>query len=158
MSALQRLAATHAALARGLDHLQSQLLLATRGWVAWQFWKSGWLKLTTWDTTLELFRSEYHVPVLSPAVAAVSGTFGELFFPTLLVFGLFTRVGAVGLFAVNLMAVVSYWHVLGGEGYEAALAQHVLWGFMIVVIAIVGAGRISVDALIRAGGRTESDR
>jgi putative oxidoreductase len=158
MSALQRLAATHAALARGLDHLQSLLLLATRGWVAWQFWKSGWLKLTTWDTTLELFRSEYHVPVLSPAVAAVSGTFGELFFPTLLVFGLFTRVGAVGLFAVNLMAVVSYWHVLGGEGYEAALAQHVLWGFMIVVIAIVGAGRISVDALIRAGGRTESDR
>src|SRR2546423_9828373 len=93
------------ALGRVLDSLRSCLLLGTRLWVSWQFWKSGWLKLTTWDTTLELFRSEYHVPVLPPGVAAVVGTFGELFFPTLLVFGLVSRFGAVGLFAVNAMAV-----------------------------------------------------
>jgi putative oxidoreductase len=141
----------HAALAGGLDRLQSPFLLGTRLWVSWQFLKSGWLKLTTWDTTLELFSSEYHVPVLPPAVAAVAGTFGELFFPLLLVLGLFTRAGALGLFAVNLMAVVSYWHVLGGEGFEAALGQHVLWGFMLGLITIFGAGRISIDALINRG-------
>jgi len=88
------------------------------------------------------------VPVLPPGLAAVVGTFGELFFPTLLVLGLFTRVGSLGLFAVNLMAVVSYWHVLGSEGFEAALAQHVLWGFMITVLIFSGAGGISLDALL----------
>ena len=88
-----------------------------------------------------------HVPLLSPQVAALAGTFGELLFPVLLVCGLFTRAGALGLFAVNAFAVVSYWHVLGKSGYEAALGQHVLWGFMIAVVAIFGAGAISLDRL-----------
>jgi putative oxidoreductase len=138
----------HLALAHGLDHLRSLLLLGTRLWVSWQFLQSGWLKLTTWDVTLELFHSEYQVPLLPPTAAAIAGTFGELFFPLLLVLGLFTRLGALGLFAVNLMAVVSYWHVLGGDGFEAALGQHVLWGYMIAVVAVVGSGAISVDALL----------
>ena len=87
-------------------------------------------------------------PVLSPTVAAVLGTFGELVFPVLLILGLFSRMAALGLLAVNALAVVSYWHVLGAEGYEAALAQHVLWGFMLVVIAVCGPGNLSQDALI----------
>ena len=135
----------HAQLARVLDQLRSILLLLTRVWVSWQFLKSGWLKATNWDVTLELFRYEYHVPLLPPQVAAMAGTFGELFFPVLLICGLFTRAGALGLFAVNAFAVVSYWHVLGKPGFEAALGQHVLWGFMIAVIAIFGAGAISLD-------------
>ena len=69
----------------------------------------------------------------------------------LLICGLFTRAAALGLFAVNAFAVVSYWHVLGKPGFEAALGQHVLWGFMITVIAIFGAGAISLDRL--SGGR-----
>jgi putative oxidoreductase len=138
----------HAGLGRGLDHLRPLLLAGTRLYVSWQFLKSGWLKLTSWDTTLELFRSEYQVPLLPPTLAAVAGTFGELFFPVLLVLGLFTRLGAIGLFAVNAMAVISYWHVLGGEGFEAALAQHVLWGYMLAVIALVGGGGISLDTLL----------
>ncbi|MEO8016429.1 MAG: DoxX family protein [Pseudomonadota bacterium] len=145
MNSLAKIARPHAALGRGLDHLRPLLLLGTRLWVSWQFLKSGWLKLTTWDVTLELFQSEYHVPVLPPTVAAICGTFGELFFPILLVLGLFTRFGALGMFAVNAMAVISYWHVLGSEGYEAALAQHVLWGYMIAVLVVFGAGKISVD-------------
>jgi putative oxidoreductase len=141
----------HAQLARILDQLRSLLLLGTRLWVSWQFLKSGWLKLTTWDVTLELFRSEYQVPLLPPELAAAVGTFGELFFPVLLILGLLTRVGALGLFAVNVLAVVSYWHVLGSEGYEAALAQHVLWGFMLTVIAIFGGGAFSLDRLSARG-------
>ena len=141
----------HFSLGRLLDRLQSPLLLLTRLWVSWQFLKSGWLKLTSWDVTLELFRSEYQVPVLPPAFAAVAGTGGELFFPLLLVLGVFTRVGALGLFAVNLMAVVSYWHVIGQEGFEAALAQHVLWGFMLLVITACGAGRFSLDHVLERG-------
>jgi len=135
----------HAQLARMLDHLRSLLLLLTRVWVSWQFLKSGWVKITSWDTTLLLFREEYHVPVLPPTLAAVCGTFGELFFPLLLVLGFFTRFGAIGLLAVNAMAVVSYWHVLGSEGYEGALAQHVLWGYMLAVLLFSGAGALSLD-------------
>jgi putative oxidoreductase len=137
----------HALLARALDPLRSLLLLGTRLWVSWQFLKSGWLKLTTWDVTLELFRNEYQVPLLPPDTAAVIGTFGELFFPLLLITGLLTRLGALGLFALNVLAVVSYWHVLGADGFEAALAQHVLWGFMLAVIAIFGGGALSLDRL-----------
>jgi putative oxidoreductase len=138
----------HQRLGRGLDHLRSPLLLLTRLWVSWQFLKSGWLKLTQWDSTVELFNSEYHVPVLSPTLAAIAGTFGELFFSALLVIALFSRIGALGLFAVNLMAVVSYWHVLGQEGFEAALAQHVLWGFMLLVLTAFGPGAISLDHVL----------
>jgi putative oxidoreductase len=145
MNALTTLIGAHTALARGLDRLRPWLLLGTRVFVSWQFLQSGWLKLTSWDVTLELFRSEYHVPLLPPAIAAVCGTFGELFFPLLLVPGLFARFGALGLFAVNGMAVISYWHVLGSDGFEAALAQHVLWGFMLAVIATCGAGALSLD-------------
>jgi putative oxidoreductase len=145
MNSLTQAIAGHAAFARLLDRIRPWFLLATRLWVSWQFLEAGWLKLTTWDTTLLLFREEYRVPVLPPEFAAVCGTFGELFFPTLLVLGLFTRFGALGLFAVNAMAVISYWHVLGSEGYEGALAQHVLWAYMLALIAVSGAGALSLD-------------
>jgi len=135
----------HAALERGLDSLRPWLLLCLRLWVSWQFLKSGWIKISNWDVTLELFRSEYQVPLLPPTLAAIAGTAGELFFPVLLVLGLFTRVGALGLFAVNALAVISYWHVLGSEGYEAALAQHVLWGCMLAVLIVCGGGALTLD-------------
>jgi putative oxidoreductase len=128
-----------------LDGLQPVLALATRAWVALQFWKSGLLKLESWGSTLDLFREEYRTPLLPPEVAAVAGTAGELVFPALLFLGLFGRVGAVGLFAVNAMAVVSYRHVLFAEGFEAALAQHVLWGFMLLVLSVYGSGKMSLD-------------
>ena len=148
MNYLLKAVAAHAALARLLDHLRSLVLLGTRYYVGWQFWKSGWLKVTSWSSTLELFRSEYHVPLLPPPVAAVTGAGGELFFPTLLFLGLFSRVGALGAFFVNAMAVISYRQVLLAEGSEAALGQHVLWGFMLLVLIFVGSGRITVDALL----------
>ncbi len=148
MNLLVSLGSLHQMLARLLDLLQSPFLLVTRIYVAWQFWKSGWLKLSSWESTLDLFRTEYHVPVLPPELAAYAGTFGELFFPALLIVGLFSRVAALGAFAVNAMAVISYSSFLFAEGSEAALAQHVLWGFMLALLAVVGPGRIAVDTLI----------
>jgi putative oxidoreductase len=138
----------HAAFGRGLDTLRHPLLLAARLYVSWQFLLSGWLKATTWESTVVLFRSEYQVPLLPPYAAAIAGTIGELFFPLLLVFGLFTRVGALGLFAVNAMALISYWHVLGGEGFEAARGQHYLWGCLLLAIGTCGAGLFSLDTLL----------
>lgn len=154
MTTLARFHAFDSVVARVCDPLQPPVLLGIRVWVSWQFLASGWLKLTTWDTTIELFRSEYRVPLLAPELAAVAGTIGELVFPVLLVAGLFTRVGALGLFAVNAVALASYWHVLGADGFEAARGQHYLWGLMLIVLIAFGGGRWSVDAL--RGGRAAS--
>jgi putative oxidoreductase len=145
MSFLLKLTGWHAALGRLLDKLQPIALLAARLYIADVFLKSGWLKLTSWDQTVELFTSEYHVPVLAPLPAAIAGTFGELFFPTLLVLGLFGRLGALGTFAVNAMAVISYSHVLLTEGFEAALGQHILWGTLTLGLMVFGPGPISLD-------------
>ncbi len=112
--------------------------------------------MTSWQSTLALFRDEYHVPLLPPDVAAVTGACGELFFPTLLMLGIGGRIGPIGLFAVNVMAVISYRQVLLADGFEAALAQHVLWGFMLIVLTLFGNGGIAVDRLI--AGQLRSTR
>ena len=145
MSVIQSLLAPDRAAARALDTLQSLMALGARCYVSWQFLKSGSLKLNSWDSTLYLFENEYHTPVLSPHVAAVAGAFGELFFPSLLVIGLASRLGAIGLFAVNATAVISYANVLLAEGAEAALAQHVLWGSILVFLMVYGPGTLSLD-------------
>jgi putative oxidoreductase len=133
---------------RWLDLLYSPFALVTRLYVSWVFLNSGWLKISAWSQTLSLFEDEYHVPLLPPHLAAVVGTFGELFFPILVILGLAGRLGAVGMFAVNAMAVISYAHVLFQEGFEAAIGQHYLWGFMLLVLAIKGPGAFSVDRLL----------
>ena len=153
MSASNRIDRANALAARFATWLESPLLLAVRVWVAWQFLKSGWLKISSWESTLYLFQDEYRVPLLPPLAAAVAGTAGELVFPLLLIAGLLTRYAAAGLFAVNVVAVVSYAHVLLSEGFEAAVGQHYLWGLMLLTVAVFGAGRWSLDALIGPGGR-----
>jgi putative oxidoreductase len=145
MTFLLKLTEWHATLGRWLEKLQPLALLAARLYIADVFIRSGWLKLTSWDSTLDLFRDEYHVPLLPPDVAAVAGTFGELFFPTLLLLGLFGRFAALGTFAVNAMAVISYSNVLLAEGYEAALGNHVLWGTLLLGLSVFGPGKISID-------------
>jgi putative oxidoreductase len=131
--------------ARVLNPLQPLFALGARLYVSWQFLKAGYIKITTWDSTLYLFENEYHTPWLSPHNAAIAGTFGELFFPSLLVIGFFGRLSALGLFVVNAMAVISYSQVLLAEGSEAALAQHVLWGTLLSFLVIYGPGKLSLD-------------
>ncbi len=133
---------------RVLGSLESLFLLGIRFWVGWDFFKSGLLKIGSWQNTLFLFQNEYHTPLLPPAVAAVAGAGGELAFPVLLFAGIAGRLSAVGLFAVNVMAVVSYANVLLSEGFEAALAQHYLWGFALLVLIVFGPGKVSADYLI----------
>jgi putative oxidoreductase len=143
--------------ARLLGNFESLLLLGARLFVAWDFLKSGWLKITNWQNTLFLFQQEYHVPVLPSDLAAVVGTAGELAFPVLLFAGLASRLGALGLSAVNIMAVVSYADVLLSEGFEGALGQHYLWGFALLVVIVFGPGKVSLDhLLVRAPQRSPS--
>jgi putative oxidoreductase len=142
-SLLSRIAAlSRAPLSFGADLLD----LGIRLYVGQVFFLSGLQKIRNWDNTLALFSDEYHVPVLPSSLAAVLGTFGELVFPVFLVLGLGTRFAALGLTLVNLMAVVSYWHVL--SMLAPALAQHVFWGTLLLVTLFHGPGRLSLDQLV----------
>ena|SRR5271165_2443399 len=148
MSAVAKVLAPNAFAAQVFTPLHSLFALGARLYVSWAFLKSGYIKVTNWQSTLYLFENEYHVPVLSPHAAAVAGAFGELFFSSLLVLGLASRLGALGLFFVNAMAVISYRQVLLAEGYEAALGDHVLWGTLILFLIIYGPGKLSLDYLL----------
>ena len=126
-----------------LNALQPVAALLARLYVAQVFFASGLTKIRDWDITLLLFTEEYKVPLLSPELAAVMGTGGELFLPVLLVIGLGSRFAALGLSVVNLVAVISLTEIA-----PAALQQHVFWGSLLAAIAIYGPGRFSVDGLV----------
>ncbi len=145
---LATLARPYAAVVRALDLLSHLFALYLRVWIGWVFLKSGLLKIESWDSTLSLFQDEYKVPLLPPTLAAYVGTFGELFFPVLVILGLAGRLSALGLFAVNAMAVISYSHVLLAEGAEALARQHYLWGLGLLVIVFYGPGALSVDKFL----------
>jgi len=125
--------------AQGLD-------LAIRLYVASVFFRSGLLKIGNWDGTLYLFENEYQVPLLAPVAAAWLGTFAELFFPVFLALGLAARFAALSLFVFNIIAVVSFWHVLSEN--QAALNSHWYWGVLLAVILFHGPGKLSLDHLI----------
>jgi putative oxidoreductase len=118
--------------------------LVIRCYVASVFLRSGWLKISDWSSTLALFKYEYHVPGLSPAVAAVLGAGGELVLPVLLILGLAGRFGAAGLTVVNLVAVISY-----PDLSDLGRQDHLLWGVLLVVTLLHGPGRLSLDYWIK---------
>jgi len=131
-------------LVHGLDFLAPAGDLLIRLWVANVFWKSGLTKIASIDTTLQLFRYEYSVPLLPPELAAYLSMFAELTFSVLLAVGLAGRLSAAALFFVNIVAVISY-PALGAAG----LAQHQLWGLLLLVPLLHGPGRLSLDYLVR---------
>lgn len=129
---------------RALDALQPIAQLAARLYVAQVFFASGLTKIRDWDTTLALFMDEYKVPVLSPTVAAVMGTAGELGLPILLALGLGSRFAALGLSVVNVVAVLSLSDIA-----PAALEQHILWGTLLVGVAVFGPGGLAPDRWVQ---------
>jgi putative oxidoreductase len=120
--------------------------LAIRLDVARVFFRSGLVKIGNWDGTLYLFQNEYRVPLLPPEPAAWLATVGELFFPPLLLLGLAARFAALSLSIINVVAVISFWHVLREN--DAALASHFYWGLLLLVTLTHGPGKISVDHLV----------
>ena len=133
-----------ALLIRLLDALQPLAALLARAYIAQVFFMSGLTKVRDWGTTVALFSDEYKVPVLSPAIAAAMGTAGELVLPVLLLLGLGGRFSALGLFVVNVVAVISLTEIA-----PAALQQHVFWGSLLAALAIYGLGPWSLDKLVK---------
>ena len=140
-SLLGRISALYCTAARLMAKLQPLLLLGFRLYLARVFLMSGLTKIRhDWSATLALFTYEYHVPLLPPAVAAVLGTATELSMPVLLVLGLGSRFAAGVLFIFNIVAVISYPALP-----DIAVKDHILWGTMLLVLAICGPGKIAAD-------------
>ena len=126
--------------AKGIDSVQPVFGLALRIYVARVFFLSGLTKLNDWGITVALFENEYHVPLLSPEVAAAVGTGAELALPVLLVAGLGTRLTAAALFVFNIVAVISY-----PDLSDAGLKDHMLWGALLLVTMVYGPGKLALD-------------
>jgi len=125
-----------------ISNLQNVFLLVLRLWLGWVFISAGLTKFNHWDSTLFLFEYEYQVPLIPWQLAAYVGTAAEVILPMFVVIGLITRPMALALFGFNIVAVISYPSI-----WESGFLDHQLWGLMILVVLLYGAGRWSLDQL-----------
>src|SRR3989344_489879 len=118
--------------------------LIVRFWLAKIFFDSGLTKIQSWESTVLLFTNAYHVPLLSPPVAAFLGTACELILPVLLVLGLGGRIAIFIFFIYNIVAMISYnflWTPSGAAGLE----EHINWALLLMVLMLHGPGKLSID-------------
>lgn len=127
-----------------LDRFPSSLLgLILRASVANVFWRSGQTKLAGWhvsDATIQLFKDEYKVPLLSPELAANLAAAQENVFSVLLFLGLASRLSACGLLAMTCVIEIFV--------YPLNWPDHLLWAGPLIYVITRGPGEFSVDALI----------
>jgi putative oxidoreductase len=135
-------------LTRSLDRLGPVVDLLARCYVARVFLLSGWSKASDWSSTVFLFMNEYHVPLLPPGVAAIMATIGELLFGVMLLLGLSTRLAALGLFAVNFMAVISYYSELSTS--PPAINDHIEWGIILATLMVSRTHDWSLDRVFHS--------
>jgi putative oxidoreductase len=113
--------------------------------VAGVFWRSGETKVHDFfvinDSTYDLFRDEYKIPVLPPEIAAVVATISEHLFSALLVIGLASRLSAGALFGMTLTIEIFV--------YPESWPDHLMWSAALIFIILRGPGTWSVDHLIR---------
>lgn len=119
----------------------SVLALVARISIAAIFIMSGRTKvegfLTITDSTYELFRTEYNLPLISPQLAAHLAAYAEHLFPVLLILGLFSRLSALALVGMTLVIEIFV--------YPDAWPTHLSWIGLLLIIIAKGAGTLSLD-------------
>lgn len=119
----------------------SLLSLIARFAIAGVFLMSGRTKvegfLTITDSTYELFRTEYKLPLVPPETAAHMAAYAEHLFPLLLILGLFSRLSAFALLGMTTVIEVFV--------YPDAWATHLTWAGLLLIIIAKGAGKLSLD-------------
>jgi putative oxidoreductase len=109
------------------------------------FFLSGRTKVeglfTLTDGTFFLFENEYALPLIAPYAAAYIATVAEHLFPVLLVLGLFTRFSAAALLVMTFVIQLFV--------YPDAWPVHLSWAALLVPLIGRGAGRFSLDRLMR---------
>jgi putative oxidoreductase len=108
--------------------------------VASVFLKAGLVKVSSWESTVALFRDEYRVPGLTPELAAALATTFELLCPTMLIVGLATRLATLPLLG---MVVTIQLFV-----YPSAWSEHLVWSSILLFLLTRGPGALSLDRLV----------
>jgi putative oxidoreductase len=123
----------------------SLLLLIQRLGVAAIFFLSGRTKVDGWftlsDSTFELFRTDYALPLIRPDIAAYAATISEHAFPILLTFGLFTRLSATALLGMTLVIQIFV--------YPDAWSTHLGWAGLMLPLIAYGGGTLALDRLVK---------
>jgi putative oxidoreductase len=123
----------------------SFLALVSRISIAAIFFQSGRTKvegfLTITESTYELFRTEYKLPLLPPEIAAHMSAYVETFVPVFLVLGLLTRLSATVLLGMTTIIEIFV--------YPDAWPTHLSWAAILLYLIGRGAGRWSLDNLLR---------
>ena len=95
----------------------------------------GWPRLS--ETAVALFRDEYRLPLLDPAIAAALAATAEHVFPLLILLGLGTRLAALALLVMTLVIQLFV--------YPGAYATHGTWAAVLLLLMARGPGRLSID-------------
>jgi putative oxidoreductase len=93
--------------------------------------------VTLKESTYALFETEYHLPLLTPHVAAHLAAYAEHLFPVLLVLGLFTRFAALSLLGMTIVIEVFI--------YPDAWPTHLSWTGLLLYLVGRGGGVFSLD-------------
>lgn len=120
------------------------LALGSRLAIASIFFLSGRTKveglLMVTPSAIDLFRTEYKLPLVPPEIAAHAAAYAEHLFPLLLVLGLATRLSAVALLGMTLVIEVFV--------YPDAWPTHLSWAMLLLYLVGRGGGRLSLDRAI----------
>ena len=119
--------------------------LAMRIGVGAVFFRSGLLKIDSWQFTIQLFRDEYQVPLLDPVLAAQLATIAELGVPPFLFAGLATRLATLPL--LGMIAVIQVFV------YPNAWSDHLMWAAALLLLLTRGPGVLSLDHAIARRSR-----
>ncbi|MBI3530538.1 MAG: DoxX family protein [Betaproteobacteria bacterium] len=141
---VKRLARVVCRAMNALDVLAPVFDLLVRLYVAQVFFKSGLVKIQSWDSTLSLFENEYTVALLTPDLAAWLATAAELCLSPLIALGLAGRFSALALLVLNVVAAMSYPDIS-----ESGIKDHILWSWLLAMLALHGPGVFSLDFVIK---------
>lgn len=119
--------------------MQPVLLFVIRFWLARIFWYSGLVKISSWQSTVFLFREEYRVPLFSAEWAAFLSTAFEIVCPILLVLSLLTRFATL-----PLLVMIGFIQYIYPDVMETSY-----WVMLFGVLLCFGPGKISIDAWLK---------
>lgn len=117
----------------------SSLLLFIRLWMAKIFWYSGLTKISSWSSTIALFKYEYKVPFIYPELAAYLSASCELTCPIFLALGLATRLASIPMLIMAIVIQVTY----------LQRVEHLYWMMLLTLLICYGPGRFSIDYFIK---------
>jgi len=132
-----------------MNALQSPMLLAVRLYWGWQFWQTGWGKVTHIPHVIEFFTSlGVPAPTLNAYFIAWLETVGGI----LLAFGLLSRVIAVPLTIDMIVAYIvgdrEAWHAIFSDPGKFYGADPYTFLFASLLILVFGPGIFSIDSII----------